>query len=75
MLYHCLNFLNVFRNSITVSIFNLSCFSLIKKLKSKLEIIVTFLALLEMIRTAELVCKQKDAFGQIEMKLNIGAEA
>ena len=37
--------------------------------------VVTFLALLEMIRTAELVCKQKDAFGQIEMKLNIGAEA
>ena len=54
---------------------NLSLDKLIKKLKSKLEIIVTFLALLEMIRTAELVCKQKDAFGQIEMKLNIGAEA
>ena len=34
-----------------------------------------FLALLEMIRTAELVCKQKDIFGQIEMKLSIGAEA
>jgi len=28
-----------------------------------------------MIRTAELVCKQKDAFGQINIKLNIGAEA
>lgn len=54
---------------------NLSLDKLIKKLKSKLEIIVTFLALLEMIRTAELVCKQKDAFGQIEMKLSIGAEA
>ena len=49
--------------------------SIPKKLKSKLEIIVTFLALLEMIRTAELVCKQKDAFGQINIKLNIGAEA
>jgi len=54
---------------------NLSLDKLIKKLKSKLEIIVTFLALLEMIRTAELVCKQKDTFGQIEMKLSIGAEA
>ena len=54
---------------------NLSLDKLIKKLKSKLEIIVTFLALLEMIRTAELACKQKDAFGQIEMKLSIGAEA
>ena len=54
---------------------NLSLDKLIKKLKSKLEIIVTFLALLEMIRTAELVCKQKDIFGQIEMKLSIGAEA
>jgi segregation and condensation protein A len=54
---------------------NLSLDKLIKKLKSKLEIIVTFLALLEMIRTAELACKQKDAFGQIEIKLNIGAEA
>ena len=54
---------------------NLSLDKLIKKLKSKLEIIVTFLALLEVIRTAELVCKQKDIFGQIEMKLSIGAEA
>ena len=54
---------------------NLSLGKLIKKLKSKLEIIVTFLALLEMIRTAELACKQKDAFGQINIKLNIGAEA
>ena len=54
---------------------NLSLDKLIKKLKSKLEIIVTFLALLEMIGTAELVCKQKDTFGQIEMKLSIGAEA
>jgi len=54
---------------------NLSLDKLIKKLKSKLEIIVTFLALLEMIRTAELVCKQKDTFGQINIKLNIGAEA
>ena len=42
---------------------NLSLDKLIKKLKSKLEIIVTFLALLEMIRTAELICKQKDTFG------------
>jgi len=54
---------------------NLSLDKLIKKLKSKLEIIVTFLALLEMIRTAELICKQKDTFGQINIKLNIGAEA
>ena len=48
---------------------------LVKKLNNKLEIIVTFLALLEMIKTGEIICKQKDIFGQIEIKLNITAKA
>jgi chromatin segregation and condensation protein Rec8/ScpA/Scc1 (kleisin family) len=33
------------------------------------------LALLEMIKTGEIICKQKDIFGQIEIKLNITAKA
>ena len=45
--------------------------SLIKKLKSKLEIIVTFLAVLDMIKESELICKQKNTFEDIEIKLNI----
>ena len=49
--------------------------NLVKKLNNKLEIIVTFLALLEMIKTGEIICKQKDIFGQIEIKLNITAKA
>tara|TARA_B100000700_G_scaffold9131_1_gene9372 strand:+ start:157 stop:882 length:726 start_codon:yes stop_codon:yes gene_type:complete len=48
---------------------------LVKKLNNKLEIIVTFLALLEMIKTGEIICKQNDIFGQIEIKLNITAKA
>ena len=48
---------------------------LLKKLNNKLEIIVTFLALLEMIKTGEIICKQNDIFGQIEIKLNITAKA
>ena len=49
--------------------------NLVKKLNNKLEIIVTFLALLEMIKTGEIICKQNDIFGQIEIKLNITAKA
>ena len=49
--------------------------NLVKQLNNKLEIIVTFLALLEMIKTSEIICKQKDIFGQIEIKLNITAKA
>jgi segregation and condensation protein A len=45
--------------------------SLIKKLESKLEIIVTFLAVLDMIKESELICKQKNTFEDIEIKLNI----
>ena len=40
---------------------------LVKKLNNKLEIIVTFLALLEMIKTGEIICKQNDFFGQMEL--------
>ena len=49
----------------------ISLASLIKKLKSKLEIIVTFLAVLDMIKESELICKQKNTFEDIEIKLNI----
>ena len=45
-----------------------------KKLETKLEIIVTFLALLEMIKRSEIICSQKENFEDIEIKLII-AEA
>ena len=49
----------------------ISLASLIKKLESKLEIIVTFLAVLDMIKESELICKQKNTFEDIEIKLTI----
>ncbi len=49
----------------------ISLSTLVKKLESKLEIIVTFLAVLEMIKESELICKQKNTFDDIEIKLNI----
>ena len=47
---------------------------IVKKLETKIEIIVTFLALLEMIKQSEILCTQKKIFQDIEIKLNI-AEA
>ena len=47
---------------------------LVKKLETKIEIIVTFLALLEMIKQSEIICSQKENFKDIEIKLII-AEA
>ena len=55
-----------FKNKKTISLA-----SLIRKLESKLEIIVTFLAVLDMIKESELICKQKNTFEDIEIKLNI----
>ena len=52
----------------------LSLKNLVKKLETKLEIIVTFLALLEMIKRSEVICSQKENFEDIEIKLII-AEA
>ena len=52
----------------------LSLKNLVKKLETKLKIIVTFLALLEMIKRSEIICSQKENFEDIEMKLII-AEA
>ena len=49
----------------------ISLTTLINKLESKLEIIVTFLAVLDMIKESELICKQKNIFDDIEIKLNI----
>ena len=46
----------------------------LKNLVKKLEIIVTFLALLEMIKRSEIICSQKENFEDIEIKLII-AEA
>ena len=42
---------------------------LVNKLEKKIEIIVTFLALLEMIKQSEIVCSQKENFKDIEIKL------
>ena len=52
----------------------LSLKKLVKKLETKIEIIVTFLALLEMIKQSEIICLQKENFKDIEIKLII-AEA
>jgi segregation and condensation protein A len=43
--------------------------ALIQPLKSRLEMIVTFLALLEMIRSREVAILQKERFGEIELRL------
>lgn len=43
---------------------------LFKKAKSKLEIITTFLALLELIRLKEIIIRQRDLFGEIEIVQN-----
>lgn len=47
---------------------------LVKKLETKIEIIVTFLSLLEMIKQSEIICLQKENFKDIEIRL-IVAEA
>ena len=52
----------------------LSLKNLVKNLETKIEIIVTFLALLEMIKQSEIICSQKENFEDIEIKLII-AEA
>tara|TARA_Y100000768_G_scaffold122628_1_gene90709 strand:- start:40 stop:762 length:723 start_codon:yes stop_codon:yes gene_type:complete len=49
----------------------LSLKKLVKKLETKIEIIVTFLALLEMIKQLEIICLQKQNFEDIEIKLII----
>tara|TARA_B100000902_G_scaffold39553_1_gene47054 strand:- start:11453 stop:12175 length:723 start_codon:yes stop_codon:yes gene_type:complete len=51
----------------------LSLKKLVKKLETKIEIIVTFLALLEMIKQSEIICLQKENFKDIEIKLIIAA--
>ena len=43
---------------------------IVKKLETKIEIIVTFLALLEMIKQSEILCTQKKIFQDIEIKLS-----
>mgnify|MGYP003321329106 CR=1 FL=1 len=43
--------------------------SVIKTLKSKLEIVVTFLAILDMLRDGVIFCDQKKNFDDIEMRL------
>ena len=52
----------------------LSLKNLVKKLETKLKIIVTFLAILEIIKRSEIICSQKENFEDIEIKLII-AEA
>ncbi len=48
--------------------------ALIKKLKTKLEVVVTFLAVLELIRMRQIIVIQNDLFGEMEIQ-RIGAEA
>ena len=48
--------------------------ALIKKLKTKLEVVVTFLAVLELVRTRQIIVIQNDLFGEMEMQ-RLGAEA
>jgi segregation and condensation protein A len=43
---------------------------LFSQAKGKLEIIVTFLAVLELIRLKEILCRQKEAFSEIEVVRN-----
>lgn len=43
---------------------------LFEKAGHKLEIIVTFLAVLELVRMKEVVCRQKEAFGPVEIVRN-----
>jgi segregation and condensation protein A len=47
---------------------------LIKKLKTKLEVVVTFLAVLELVRMRQIIVIQNDLFGEMEMQ-RLGAEA
>jgi len=48
--------------------------ALIKKLKTKLEVVVTFLAVLELVRMRQIIVIQNDLFGEMEMQ-RLGAEA
>ena len=48
--------------------------ALIKKLKTKLEVVVTFLAVLELVRMRQIIIIQNDLFGEMEMQ-RLGAEA
>ena len=48
--------------------------ALIKKLKTKLEVVVTFLAVLELVRLRQIIVIQNDLFGEMEMQ-RLGAEA
>lgn len=43
---------------------------LLSQAKNKIEIIVTFLAILELIRLKEIIARQKELFGEIEMVRN-----
>ena len=47
---------------------------LLDKLKSKIEVVVTFLAILELVRMRQIVVIQNDTFGEMEMQ-KIEAEA
>lgn len=51
---------------------SLSLSSLFSKAKNQIEIVVTFLAILELIRLKEIVIAQKEAFGEIQLMRNQG---
>ena len=60
---HSLLHLMLLENSVQLS-------RLFKEAKNKIEIVVTFLAVLELIRMREIVARQKGLFGEIEISRN-----
>jgi segregation and condensation protein A len=44
--------------------------SFFKKAANKMEIVVTFLAILELIRLKEIIIVQREPFGEIELTVN-----
>jgi segregation and condensation protein A len=48
--------------------------ALVAKLKTKLEVVVTFLAVLELVRMRQIIIIQNELFGEMEMQ-RLGAEA
>jgi segregation and condensation protein A len=60
---HTILHLLLVRNSVTLT-------ELFGQAKNKMEIIVTFLAILELIRIKEIIAQQKELFGEIEIVRN-----
>ena len=61
------------RKKLILSLFDgngkLSFFNLISNFKNRLEIVMSFLAILDLIRTKEILVFQKDAFSDLELTI------